>query len=500
MPLLTVEIRPTFTVPSVYQTGSTEEIEEALALGAFVQAHVHTQRSTVDIKALQERREAERSQLIAVKDSEVAKYTGLVQELRERLSALQSEYAEYKQSATDATAAAAKTERQRTLQEMEDRIQEARRKQETAEERRAALEISRASDLQAVEDRTRALLQHTLAVREEQVHQSQAALAVLQNAYRNQVEELKALNDHIRRKTANVKTKGNEYEQSFRDSLVRAYGILDRFALVDSARNGIGHAGDFLVQMGEHKTLWEVKDYDKPVPRSEVEKFQRDMLEHKDIRIGVMVSRGTEIVGKTAQGDRGIEFVEGKLLVYLSRFEALGEDVNVLQSLLPLFHVWWEASREEEQSDTLIVGIKELERLWGDLSRKRQEWRVHKTRMEEILRWMTEAVEDTEDRVEALLRLLRSGTVDTTEIPETIFRPAHLDEKIRDTVHHLLEVFEVEETSEIRLSELAESLASRKKVSKSTASQYIMASLLDSVVHKSPGKSTMVRGLRLKHS
>jgi hypothetical protein len=387
-------------------------------------------------------------------------------------------------------------EMQEQIAEVRKSLEIAQRRCEAAEGRKALLEAERAADIAAAEDRTRAALQQTLVLREEQVRQGQEALRHLEASYRSQVEELRALNDFVRRKTQNVKTKGNEYESDFREILVRTFGILPNFAIQDTAKNGIGHAGDFLVQMGDHTTLWEVKNYDKTVPKAEVDKFKRDMMENTAVRVGVMVSKGTDIGGKTSHGDREIEFMEGKLLVYLSRFEQVEQPEELLRSLLPLFQVWWEVQRDDETAAVFKDTVKELDRLLTDLVRKRQDWRVHRSRLEETARWMSEVVEDTEARVESLLKMMRAGkSMDTVDIPETVFRSLHVDERIRDTVGALLEAFAPAEGGEVRLSDMTDILAAKKKLSKDTARKHVLAALLDTAVVATPGRPTWVRGL-----
>jgi hypothetical protein len=212
-----------------------------------------------------------------------------------------------------------------------------------------------------------------------------------------------------------------------------------------------------------------------------------------------MISKSTDIVGKTAKGYRELEFVEGKLLVYVSRFEMHEDPVEFLQSLLPLFQIWWESQREDETAAVLADTLKELERLLGDLTRKRTEWRVHKARLEETTRWMAEVVEDAEARVESLLRLMRAGQTigGGLEVPEGIFRSLHADDRIRETVGIVLEAYAPGE-GEVRLNDLAELLAAKRSLAKTTAKQHILAALQDAVVISAPGKPTLVRGLSMR--
>lgn len=505
MKFVTLQVSKDFKVPRVYTEGEPKDVEEALQVGAWVQDHVKARHAAEDLKDLAVRKDAEISSL----EEQVS---ALQEEVEAAESAAEAALQQQRREAAEAVKEARKQERDTTLRETECKLQTAEKEVEgakarlaLAEDRRRLLETEREADIRAAQEKTKEMMQQIVAVREEQVRTTSAALKTLESAYERQAEELRALNDFLRRRQQNVKVKGNDYESEFRDALVRAFGTADRFALTETAKNGIGHAGDFLMRLNhagsEQTVLWEVKNYDKPVPKAEVEKFQRDVKENKDVLVGVMVSRYTDIVGKVARGDRDMEFLEGKLLLYVSRFESQGDEVVTLQTLVPLFRIWWEVVRDEEESAHLEDTIRELERLLADLTRKRQEWRVHKSRMDDTMRWMSECVEDTETRVERLLKQIQSGHAATEfVVPEGgPFRPAQYDDRIRDTVSLLLERYEVSPattTAEVKLNDLCEVVAAAKKMGRDTARKYVLAALADSAVIAAPGKPTLVRGLR----
>ncbi len=543
MTKLTLELSQKFKVPALFVSGTTKEKEDALTLGAKILHLVQIETATQEIKAAVERKEAEFSaelstiraaytesqeQLLSIQKTleEVQQRTrNQIQEaraqereaamleleakaksqtiLQEELQKLKQEYDAFQQKSRlelkDVEKEARKREREATLLELETQIQKAQTIAETAEERRRFLEKARDTDIQAAEQRVRVMMQEVIRVREEQVKTTEGTLLNLQDAYAKQTEQLQALNDFLRRKITNAKAKGNEYELQFRDILARTFHIVDDFALEDSNRNGIGHAGDFLMRLEGRRIMWEVKNYDKPVPKQESEKFQRDMLEHKDILVGVMVSRCTEITGKATQGDRHIEFVEGKLLVYLSRFEFMGDEQTTLQSLMPLFRVWWMAQREDSQTEHVEETIRDLEKVVGELAKRKTDWRVHRSRMEETLKWMTEVIQESEDRVEAILRRIQSGVVsETREIPEGLFRSEAVDEKVRKTIGWILEDYDLCPDSEIRLKDVAEKLSVKRKISQDVARKYVLAALMDSAILNQPGKAILIKGLQCK--
>jgi hypothetical protein len=375
---------------------------------------------------------------------------------------------------------AAQRQAQTRIHAIETELELLREKNHALHERKAILEAGRDQDIRVAEERTRILLQHTLDEKERAIVRSEKTLAQLQESYGKQADELRALADLIRKKP-NVKNKGSEYEAIFREKLIAAYGLGEGFRLIDSAHNGVGHAGDYLMEWGGHTVLWEVKNYDRPVPSAEVEKFKRDMKENQHVRIGVMVSRYTPITGKNAKGDRDIEFIEGKMLVYLSNFEAM-ED---LPSLMLLFRLWWESDKHTEEEETKEATIRSIERLHAAALKSKVEWRLHKSRMEEALRWMAEVVEEHEQKLHHALNILHGSSL--VAIPEGIFRNCDGDEKAIQLIQLILEHTRAEHGSVV-LNELADCVGKAKGLSRDTAKAHIRSVLLDSAMEPPKGK------------
>lgn len=533
MTKLILELSSKFKVPALFLSGTTKEKEDALTLGAKVLQLVQIETAAQEIKTAVERKEAEFSvELSAIRSaytesqdrlaiiqkeleelhqkSRIQIQESKAQELEQRVKT-QEELQKTKQDLDifqqksrlelkEAEKEARRKEREATMLELEGQIQKAQTIAETAEERRRFLENTRDADIQAAEQRVKAMMSEIIRVREEQVKSTEGTLQNLQHAYVRQTEQLQALNDFLRRKITNGKAKGNDYELQFREILTRTFHITEGYALEDTNRNGIGHAGDFLMVVEGHRIMWEVKNYDKPVPKQESEKFQRDMLEHKDIQVGVMISRCTEITGKASQGDRHIEFLEGKLLIYLSRFEFMGDEQTTLQSLMPLFRVWWSVQRDETETEHVEETIRELEKVVADLAKRKTDWRVHRSRMEETMRWMTEVIQESEDRVEAILRRIQSGQVsEPMDVPEGMFRSEATDEKVRKTIGWILEEYDLCASSEIRLKDVAEKIAVKRKISQDVARKYILAALMDSAILNQPGKAILIKGLKRKN-
>jgi hypothetical protein len=246
---------------------------------------------------------------------------------------------------------------------------------------------------------------------------------------------------------------------------------------------------------GEHTILWEVKNYDRPVPTAEVEKFRRDMKENPQVRVGVMISRTSAITGQTSSGDRNIENIEGKLLIYLSNFESMGDEI--LSNLLMLFRVWWASnSLSEDDDEEKITTIRNLEKLYEEAKRAKTEWRLHKSHMESALRWMAERVEDSESRIRSTLSILQ-GKAKVYEVPAGIFRNVDGDIKKQQDIQVLLRISYVDAGSNVLLNDLAKRFSDDRKISIDTAKEHIRAVLDPVVVEAGKGKPIRINGLRL---
>ena len=496
-----------FVLPDFYRDAGPAEVGEALVIGASLYTTVTTERASVELEELAAAKHAEIARIKSAADAQITVLEAQIAQAERDTAALRGEYATRSKQMLEAQRTteltARKEERELVMKQLDGRIRAleselaaAAEKNKALVERRAVVEAGRDADIRIAEERTRALLQVTLDEKERAIQRSEREVAKWQEAFHKQAEELRALADLIRRKPTNVKTKGSEYESMFREKLVAAYGTGDGFSLSDTNHSGVGHAGDYLMTWGEHTVLWEVKNYDKPVPTAEVEKFRRDVKENSHVRVGVMVSRYTPITGKVAKGDRDIEFIEGKMLIYLSNFEAMSDDA--LQFLLVLFRLWWDSERNMEEGEQMEATIRHIERLHDAAVKSKTEWRLHKTRCEEMLRWTSELVEENETKLKHALNILQGGGK-VYDIPAHIFRPCDGDEKSAQLIQLILEQVVVCEGGVCVLNELADCVGKRKGLSRDTAKTHIKSVLLDGIVEPPKGKQpARIRGLALR--
>lgn len=503
-----------FQIPAFYEKASADDIAVALQLGASAFTLLQSTQVSEELRAAEERKAAEVAKLRETHGAALRELQAQLEAAAAARAALQKDYAQRLEQVAESTRAEERTAALRQQEALRTRFEAdlavATARYEAAQERKAALEASRDADVRAAEERARAFLQLTLEEKERAILRAEQTLQSLQAGYAAQAEEVRALADTIRRgqqTQANAKAKGSLYEALFREKLVAAFGAGDGFALIDSAANGLGHAGDYLMKWGaahEHTVLWEVKNYDRPVPTAEVEKFRRDMRENAEVRIGVMVSRFTPITGKHASGDRAVELQDGKLLVYLSNFEAMHDET--LSGLLLLFRTWWCVDRGDTADDAKLAAVHTIESLHAAALKAKVEWRLHKSRAEEMLRWMSQQVEDHEERLHKALRLLR-GTGEGAAggaglaVPDGIFRSCDGDDRAAATIQQIMDLCTHAPDAECVLNDLADALGRRKALSRDTAKSHIRAVLLDAAIEPPKGKiPAKVRGLVLRNT
>lgn len=490
-----------------YECATPDECAEALRIGATLHDTLKTMHANDEIKAIEERKNTEIIRIREHAAEQTASLQTQLQTAQSSLTDMQHRIHQLLENQRKELSFAASAEKERIQEQFKHQISELQHeirlnqeKYDVLMERRKALEADREQDIRAAEERTQMLLQHTLDEKERAILRAEKTLETLHESYARQTDELRGLSDMLRKKTTNtnVKVKGTEYEALFREKLIAAFGVGERFELMDTARSGVGHAGDYLMKWGDHTILWEVKNYDKNVPTAEVDKFRRDVKDNPQVRIGVMVSRYTPITGKIQKGDRDIEFVEGKMLLYLSHFESMSDDT--LMNLMFLFRVWWSCDNgHAEENETKETTIRIIEKLHTEALKAKTEWRLHKSRLDETIRWMAERVDEAETRLKNALNIIQ-GTVETLDIPDGIFRNYEGDERSQRDIQTILRHVTIDSSASLVLNDLAELFAKERSVTRDTAKTHIRAVLLDSVVNAHKGKTVRVTGMSLLDS
>ena len=495
MKTVNMNVRHEFEIPAVYLKGSAEEVEEALLIGATVQASVRKRRGDADVRRITEEKDAEIQRIQLGYQERMGK-------LSEEISALGAEKAAVSGEILEKTKAAARAEREACRQEAEEAARLLKREHdalaaryETLEARRRAMEESRATDIQEAVRRTEEMMGKIVAAKEQQLVKMEAAYGRLQDSIARQSEEISKLAGTLGKRAANVKTKGNDYEMAFAGLLSRHYGLCKNFELRATGQ-GAGHEMDIQTVIDGHVVLWELKSYGSTVPKAEVDKFLRDLKENPQASVGVFISKTTDIHGKNSSGPLVTEFNGDKMMIYINRFDDfVGEDdTKVFSMLLGMFRIWWEHRREETGFDRVLI-IKEAEKAVEELGRRRVEWKRHKAHLEEVSRWTMDLLDESEDRLDRVLKKARNvgdacvhGAV---EPPEGVFRDT-VEQTEQSWIQSIMRV--CVPGGEIEVRELVDLLRAHHKLSSDSIRQRVMSVVCDSAVYKR-GVTKIVKGL-----
>lgn len=544
-PIRTVDLTvgAKFALPKFYEDAEPAQVEQALTLGALVcetvvnakasaelQEVIAKKQSEADalkqrfqeqvtelqthaeeqIRAANQQKEEDIAFVKSQSSKKIAELQSEIEHVSEDRQQLIAKHTKVLRDITDYQKAEEgkirQAERDIVTQQMNQRIQQLQTEIHVAEERiaglaerKSQLEMSRTEDMREAQERAIALLQRAMDEKDRSIASSQETIRQLNENYSNLNESFRQLMENITRRQANAKLKGNDFEGELRALLFNFFGAYEGFALEDSSKFGIGHSGDILMQWGDDKILWEGKNYDDAVPTAEVDKFLRDMRENKTIRVGIMISKRSAITGKTDRGDLKTEFVDGQMLIYISRFDTFTHS-TLLPIILELCHVHWKAGVEPTRDESKESAIRNIEALYTVVKDYKTNWRRQKSHMEEGLQFMAEMVETVEETIARTIKNLRAGNVTLqTEVPTNIFRPSMGDEKMETTIQIMLEITEAQEDGSVSLNEVADILAKRKVLSRDTAKQHIKAVLLDSVLfQEKSGKPICMRGLVMR--
>ncbi len=488
-----------YKLPDVYTKGCIEEIEEALWIGATIQNSIKTRRSNDEVKKISELKDTEISKIQQVYNDKITK---LLDEIRITNNEKEKAHTEY----TAAIKSVRENERESTNRDWEEKIRILKKdheilvtRYEMLEVKRRQLEESRDQDIKMAVKRTEELMEKIINAKEEQLIKMESAYSKLQDVITKQTDEIHKLAGSLGKRSANVKTKGSDYEEEFREKIMRYFGLCKGFSVRDT-RLGMGHEMDFSMDMEGHVVLWELKNYNNPVPKSEVDKFLRDLKENPQAKIGVMISRYTDIYNKCNTGNMLTEFDGDKMMIYISRFEEFcgSDESRTFQMISSLFRIWWEHSREENNTIDRADLIREIEKVIEEISRRRVDWRRHKAHLDEINRWASDMLDEMESRLDRIFKKVRCDTLEIAEnniqVPDGIFREIDGD-KERGWIQSIMKV--CESGGEIEVRELVDLLSKTHKLSKDTIRSNIMSVILDNSVIKK-GVIKYIKGISKK--
>jgi hypothetical protein len=507
MRAISIMVGKDFKVPALYTSESVDDIQDALWIGAMVQQQMRAYKSDGAVVELTE--EYER------------KITELREGLGERISELERERSELEAKMVAAVRSARADGGEVVRRELEEEMRRLEERIVGIEERKRILEESRGADIDRAVSGERAAMERLVSEKEREISRMESVVKRLEEAIGRQSEEIRGMGAALVKRVnlagggGNVKVKGSLFETEFHERLVEAYGTVRDFDLRDTARGG-GHEGDLIMNIEGEQIMWELKDYSSDVPKKEVDKFVRDMRDCKGARVGVMVSKTTGIMGK--HGALAIEIQDGRLLIFVNRFEeweaggCIGGG-GLFQILLQLFRLWWKVgaalSGEDgedkgEEVEALQRRLEEgfvlITKYVGEMKTRRTEWRTHKGRMEETLRWVGGLLDDTEVKLERLLRCLQEeagggGDEDGEGVNEekgtenSIFIS---DKKEAEWIKAVKSLCKVEVGGVVELIEIETALAEMRKTSRDTARAHILKIVRPECIEKKGAKKVIV--------
>jgi len=184
-------------------------------------------------------------------------------------------------------------------------------------------------------------------------------------------------------------------------------------------------------------------------------------------------------------------------MIYINRFEEFcGEDEGrVFLMLASLFRIWWEYHREENKMFDRVELVRDVEKAVEEISKRRTDWRRHKAHLDEFSRWTTDLLDESEVRLDRILKKARGAEETVCDrpivIPDGVFRET-LEEREMGWIKSIMKVCETGGDIEVR--ELVDLLGAHHKLSKDTIRSNIMSVIRDSAVIKK-GVVKYIRGI-----
>ena len=305
-------------------------------------------------------------------------------------------------------------------------------------------------------------------------------------------EKLNTLTEEIRRKPASSKEKGALFEAAI-DELVRtSWGAVEGFSIMDHSTRG--HRGDRIVTVGDQTVLLECKDYGDVVPKSEVDKFYKDVSTNHAIQIGIMISRTTMIQGFSSRN--AIDFViqEGKLHVFVNAFDRL-DAPTTMSVLLGWIRYWKHIQKPATDGEDKAIAIRTVADLVDRATTAKRELAVHTIHLDEFKTWAKRNADETCKQLQQALLTLQRGTNkdETNTLTDSPFQGTGPDDA--EWIARIKSV--TREGDSVRLSDIAKVVANQIGASVPVVRARIEAVFHESALKKVVGFPTFALGLRL---
>jgi len=492
-------------LPPAYTTAPPEVVLEMLLLGSLAHEVVHTQRSEAEAKAKAADYGKRIAALQAAKESEVAALKARYEKETATIKAVLEEKAAAERGVLLLQQETALHQSRSEVRAVEGRLAE-------LQERKAVAEADIQTQLQRALSVEREASERILAAKEAELRRVLAekdAAEVDRRAIQVLLKEkVHALTEEMRRKPATSKEKGSLFEAAI-DELVRSsWGAIEGFTIADySAR---GHRGDRIVTLGDQTILVECKDYSDVVPKSEVDKFFKDVATNHAIQVGVMISRVTPIQGFSTR--TAIDFViqEGKLHIFVNEFDRL-DSATTLALLLGWIRYWKQIQKPATEGEDKATAIRTIKELVERSTVAKRDLVAHLAHLDDFKAWSKRNAEDLNRQLQQALLTLQRGSSDSSRSNSSRSESKHtarahntVESSLFNPAEDAVWIERVQSVTQkgdsVRVGDLARAVAAATGVSVSVARARVEAVFQESALKKAAGFPTVVVGLALRPS
>jgi hypothetical protein len=231
-----------------------------------------------------------------------------------------------------------------------------------------------------------------------------------------------------------------------------------------------------------------------------------------------------------------IEQNEDNLLIFINHFEEWEENNattggiagGIFNILLQMFRFWWKIAKrfsaeksDDDEVDELKHRIDEclkmVQKQAEDLKARKTQWRTNKSRVEEVLRWVAELMDDSQHKLDRLMKMLQDDfsepepitphrstrspvtpTLSSSRLNQIFIKD--IDEKKRKWVDEIMKVCVfgslTDEDDYVKIAYLVEKLSETNKMSPDTIRSNITSVIQEDRIEKL-GSSKVIRGLKI---
>lgn len=210
--------------------------------------------------------------------------------------------------------------------------QQIQRLQQQLDKSQQQLQEGRDQMEESIANKYERMLADLQMVNEKTVYDASAKVAAVEKSRTEMVEFYKeqlaamtqrttTLEEKLFEKTAINKTssrRGRQAEETFAEQAAAITGwSCERTA-------DVSHSCDYRATIAGLTVLFELKNYTNVVPAKEIQKFRRDMDEHREVHVGIFITMETEISGMRSAAGGPLFKTEwtscGQLLIFMTHF------------------------------------------------------------------------------------------------------------------------------------------------------------------------------------